>query len=248
VVAFFYFYKMAKDPAFLFYPNDYLGGTMGMTFEQKGAYMELLMLQFNRGHMTKHMMGQVVGQLLDGILDKFEIDEQGLYFNKRLEDEQERRKSFVNSRLNNRTGSNQYTKKEGHVSGHMTSHMENENTSINYTTINPKMVEVFKRHYPHYPVDEKSDFGACLQIAYLIAKQKKWTRESVLNENLQNVLDAWEKIVQFSTTDKWYSTRSISDFLREFQRIVQSMTAAAKPKTFQKQEESKSAAPRLTRL
>lgn len=239
---------MAKDPAFLFYPNDYLGGTMGMTFEQKGAYMELLMLQFNRGHMTKHMMGQVVGQLLDGILDKFEIDEQGLYFNKRLEDEQERRKSFVNSRLNNRTGANQHTKKEGHTSGHMTSHMENENTSINYTTINPKMVEVFKRHYPHYPVDEKSDFGACLQIAYLIAKQKKWTRESVLNENLQNVLDAWEKIVQFSTTDKWYSTRSISDFLREFQRIVQSMTAAAKPKTFQKQEESKSAAPRLTRL
>ena len=239
---------MAKDPAFLFYPNDYLGGTMGMTFEQKGAYMELLMLQFNRGHMTKHMMGQVVGQLLDGILDKFEIDEQGLYFNKRLEDEQERRKSFVNSRLNNRTGANQHTKKEGHTLGHMTSHMENENTSINYTTINPKMVEVFKRHYPHYPVDEKSDFGACLQIAYLIAKQKKWTRESVLNENLQNVLDAWEKIVQFSTTDKWYSTRSISDFLREFQRIVQSMTAAAKPKTFQKQEETKSAAPRLTRL
>ena len=46
---------MAKDPAFLFYPNDWLGGTMGMTFEEKGAYMELLMMQFNRGHMTSHM-------------------------------------------------------------------------------------------------------------------------------------------------------------------------------------------------
>lgn len=126
--------------------------------------------------------------------------------------------------------------------------LEYQEISFDKTSLNPKMVEVFKKHYPHYPVDEKSDFGACLQIAYLIAKQKKWTRESVLNENLQNVLDAWEKIVQFSTTDKWYSTRSISDFLREFQRIVQSMTAAAKPKTFQKQEESKSAAPRLTRL
>ena len=115
-------------------------------------------------------------------------------------------------------------------------------------SLTPKMVEVFKKHYPYYPVDEKSDFQACLQIAYLIAKQKKWSRESVLTENLQNVLDAWDKIVQFSTTDKWYSTRSISDFQREFQRIVESMTAAAKPKTFQKQEESKSAAPKLTRL
>jgi len=247
---------MSKDPAFLWYPNDYMGGTMGMTFEEKGAYVHLLMMQFNRGHMTSHMIGQEVGQLWDKLRDKFTQDAAGLWYNQRLELEINRRQSFVKSRRNNVLGVNQYTKKEeeskeedsGHMDGHMTSHMENENTSINYTTINPKMVEVFKRHYPHYPVDEKSDFGACLQIAYLIAKQKKWTRESVLNENLQNVLDAWEKIVQFSTTDKWYSTRSISDFLREFQRIVQSMTAAAKPKTFQKQEESKSAAPRLTRL
>jgi hypothetical protein len=65
---------------------------------------------------------------------------------------------------------------------------------------------------------------------------------------MQNVLDAWDKIVQFSTTDKWYSTRSISDFQREFQRIVQSMTAAIKPNSFQKKEESKSTAPPLTRL
>jgi uncharacterized protein YdaU (DUF1376 family) len=53
---------MAKDPAFLFYPNDWIGGTMGMTFEEKGAYMEILMMQFNRGHMTSHMVGQTVGQ------------------------------------------------------------------------------------------------------------------------------------------------------------------------------------------
>ena len=46
---------MAKDPAFLFYPNDWLGGTIGMSFEEKGAYMELLIAQFNLGHMTSHM-------------------------------------------------------------------------------------------------------------------------------------------------------------------------------------------------
>ena len=42
---------MSKDPAFLFYPADYIIGTMGMSFEEKGAYMELLMMQFSRGHM-----------------------------------------------------------------------------------------------------------------------------------------------------------------------------------------------------
>ena len=70
---------MAKDPPFLFYPNDWIGGTMGMTFEEKGAYMELLMAQFNRGHMTTHMIGQIVGQHWDTIQDKFVQDDKGLY-------------------------------------------------------------------------------------------------------------------------------------------------------------------------
>ena len=125
---------MAKDPAFLFYPNDWLGGTLGMTFEEKGAYMELLMLQFNRGHMTKHMMGHTVGQHLDKLLDKFTQDENGLYYNVRLEEEKKKRETFTASRRNNIKGVNQFTKndskKEGHKKGHMTSHMENENKDI----------------------------------------------------------------------------------------------------------------------
>ncbi len=122
---------MAKDPAFLFYPNDYIGGTMGMTFEEKGAYIELLMLQFNRGHMTKHMMAQTVGQLLDKLLDKFVLDENGLYYNIRLQEEQEKRKAFTASRRNNKKGNNQHTKNKSENLGHMTSHMENENININ---------------------------------------------------------------------------------------------------------------------
>lgn len=118
---------MAKDPAFLFYPNDWVGGTMGMTFEEKGAYMELLVLQFNRGHMTKHMMAHTAGQVLDKIIDKFKIDDNGLYYNERLEIEYNKRKAYVISRLNNKSGKNQYSKKNGH----MTSHMENENCIIN---------------------------------------------------------------------------------------------------------------------
>lgn len=37
---------MAKDPRFNFYPDNWSGGTKRMTFEQKGAYMELLLLNF----------------------------------------------------------------------------------------------------------------------------------------------------------------------------------------------------------
>jgi len=116
---------MAKDPAFLFYPNDYLGGTMGMTFEEKGAYIELLMLQFNRGHMTEHMIGHTVGRLWKNIKDKFTQDSTGLWYNVRLDEEKSKRIAFSQSRRNNIKGINQ------HTIGHMTSHMEDENVNVN---------------------------------------------------------------------------------------------------------------------
>jgi len=130
---------MGKDPAFLFYPNDYLGGTMGWTFEEKGAYIELLMMQFNRGHMTSHMVGQVVGQLWVKIQDKFVIDDNGLYYNERLEEEKKKRSLYTSSRKNNLEGKNQYSK-----TGHTTSHMEDRNRDRDESIL-------FSNIYEQYP-------------------------------------------------------------------------------------------------
>lgn len=226
---------MAKDPAFLFYPNDWIGGTMGMTFEEKGAYMELLMLQFNRGHMTKHMMGQTVGQLLDKVLDKFEIDTNGLYFNSRLEHEKIKRKKFTESRRNNVCGLNQHTKKqqkigahmEGHIISHMTSHMENENISIDIVknnSINYRMFEIFKKINIEYPEDKKLDYTALFAIATKISKSKNILQHEMLNGKMEDVLKTWANIVEFIVSDKWFSTRSLTDINNEWQRLIQSMT------------------------
>lgn len=117
---------MAKDPALLWYPSDYISGTMGMSFEEKGAYVELLMLQFNRGHMTSDMVGQIVGQTWDKISFKFKQDADGLWYNERLDIEKNKRKAFTTSRKNNLLGTNQYSKKNGHT----TSRMENVNENI----------------------------------------------------------------------------------------------------------------------
>ena len=126
-----------SDPAFLFYPNDYLGGTMGMTFEEKGAYIELLMMQFNLGHLQEGKILKMLGsssELWESIKLKFVIDENGLYYNKRLEYEQIKRRKYSESRRNNKSGKNQYSK-SGHMLGHMTTHMlghmENENENRN---------------------------------------------------------------------------------------------------------------------
>lgn len=101
---------MAKDPAFLFYPGDWLGGTMGMTFEEKGAYMELLIFQFNRGAFKeKTAMSILQGkkELWETLNIKFIQDENGCYFNEKLKMEQEKRKAYTESRRQSRLKSDE---------------------------------------------------------------------------------------------------------------------------------------------
>ena len=113
---------MAKDPAFLFYPGDYVSGTMHLDFECKGAYMDLLMLQFQKDrmslHMIKHMLGHRFDHVWTHISDKF-IEKDGFFYNERLRYEKESRISFCKSRRNNITG-------DSHMSKHMEARMEDE--------------------------------------------------------------------------------------------------------------------------
>lgn len=90
---------MAKDPAFLFYPDDFSGGTKGMTIEEKGAYMELLIFQFNnKGRFTLREAQRVLGmdvfnRVWEYLVCKF-IDDNGNYFNERLRVEIEKRAAY----------------------------------------------------------------------------------------------------------------------------------------------------------
>lgn len=81
------------------------------------------MCQFNRGHMSSDMCGHMVGHLWEKIQHKFQIDEQGLYYNLRLEIEINKRKAYSDSRKNNMSGRNQHSNDDGHMGGHMSSHM-----------------------------------------------------------------------------------------------------------------------------
>ena len=175
---------MSKDPAFLFYPNDWIGGTMGMTLEEKGAYIELLIMQFNRGHMTGHMIGLIVGQLWDKVKDKFVVDDKGLYYNERLEIEQEKRKKFTESRRNNISGINQYSKPIKKV-GHMTGHMEDRDINED---INKKEIENFiQKHCNGYSKELKQ---------WIIIIEKKFNNQTSIIQ-----LQSWLRLL-----NGWYKT------------------------------------------
>lgn len=92
-----------KDPAVLFYTSDFLSGTMLMSYDQKGKYITLLCLQHQRGRLTEKEMMTICGCYDEDIFEKFERDENGRYFNKRMEEESEKRRKFTESRRSNRT-------------------------------------------------------------------------------------------------------------------------------------------------
>jgi uncharacterized protein YdaU (DUF1376 family) len=77
---------------------------MHMTLIQKGAYIDLLMLQFARDKFTiahaQHMLSGSFELVWPILKEKFETDGT-FYWNKRLKEEKEKRSRFTESRRNN---------------------------------------------------------------------------------------------------------------------------------------------------
>jgi hypothetical protein len=86
---------MAKDPAFLFYSQDFLIGISDLTFEERGQYITLLCIQHQKGRLTKKAIQIAVPNVNKDVLSKFIQDDKGLFYNKRLEIEAIKRKEHA---------------------------------------------------------------------------------------------------------------------------------------------------------
>ena len=116
-----------KNPAFLFYPSDFIIGTMDMTDEEVGRYMRLLCRQFEQGSIAP----QHIANVAPIIRNKFRKNRQGNYYNERLKYEIDKRKKYADSRRSNRSKGAQTKKDMKNISETYEEHMENENENIN---------------------------------------------------------------------------------------------------------------------
>lgn len=132
---------MAKDPAFLFYTNDFMSGTQFFTDEQVGKYMRLLMAQHQHGHLSENQVIIICKSYDKDIMSKFAKDIKGLWFNERLEIEIEKRKSFVESRSKNKQGKT----KAKIISSSYDNHMENVNEDV--IKISKELCKIFGKDY-----------------------------------------------------------------------------------------------------
>lgn len=86
---------MSKDPSFPFYSQDFLVGTFAMDDATIGKYIKLLAFQHQSGHLSEKTILKVCGGEMDPELKtKFKIDNEGLYYNERLDEVLENREKF----------------------------------------------------------------------------------------------------------------------------------------------------------
>lgn len=264
---------MARDPAFLFYDGDASRDVSHMNRLERGCYFDLLQAQRKFGGYTAEQARKILGKDFDECWPALEMilskTEDGIYFIEWVAESTKKRKKH--SQIQSDRIKEYWRKKKESEEiepvprlNHGISKpipLENEienilllikNGSIVeegvdekiFAMVVLKMIEIFKRHFPKYPVNKEFDYPACLNIAYKIADFKGWKKFDVVNGQMKNCLQSWETIVQFAAKDDWLSTRSIADIGsdKEWPRLIQKMTKR------KKKPEETSDAPLLDRL
>jgi len=125
-----------KDPAVLFYFQDFLVGTEFMTDDEVGKYIRILCHQADKGPLTEYQVKKICKNdvVPEAILSKLMKDENGNYYQKRMQTEREKRNNYIESRRHNRSLSKK------NISKTYDKRMENENENIN-NSINVAFLE-----------------------------------------------------------------------------------------------------------
>lgn len=239
---------MAKDPAVNWYFDNWFGGTMGMSRHQKGCYIDLLGLQFQLGHLSIDQIKNILGadfNQWNNLKVKFSEDEEGNFFNERLETEILKRKSYSErgkkgGNPNFKKGAaNPYYNNKDKLIDNLNDKQKDNLTGIGIETntgiedyggvgekegrgpIIPLMQKVWLKSFPAYLDLTETDFPALLKIAELISKLEHLEFDPENHELKEIILRRWGEICTFCANDNHYSTYSIERLAKHFQSLIQ---------------------------
>lgn len=130
---------MAQDPAFLFYPGDYLRDTQLLSLESTAIYMQIACYHMKNICLTQGKLNLFIKSLSEedkiGLIEVLHKNEDQTYQIKWVTDSIEKRRKYSESRRNNRKKKeNNSFKKDKHISNISKTyvhHMENENENEN---------------------------------------------------------------------------------------------------------------------
>jgi uncharacterized protein YdaU (DUF1376 family) len=243
---------MAKDPAILWYYNDYLSGTEEMTFEEQGAYMRLLCKQMDKGPMSMDFIKRILKDSYDKLWpvlqSKFKINESGNLYNERVEVERGRRKKFLDKQSevgkkggrpknpdktqNKPTGyendnpneTNYINENRNGIENEIESENGAEKISTDPATLVPKMMAVWVKENPTYPLEIESDYPALKKIAEFICKQTAISFQPRDGTVQQIVLTNWQIMSSWIADHKFYNSHNLQQINKYRQSIAKEIS------------------------
>jgi hypothetical protein len=214
---------MAKDPAFLFYSQDFIVGVQTMPFEDRGKYITILCQMHQQGRLDEETIRFIVGSISDKLRLKFKIDEKGLWYNERLELETTRRNNFTESRrLNGNLGGRPKKEKpKGKAKKnlkdnpkvmHTGNRMGNEDVNDNENNllkgdeiIFPFTSEKFIHHWElwkRYRTDIKKPYRSALSEQAALKKLSEHTEETAIRMIEESIANSWQGIFKLKEDGK----------------------------------------------
>jgi len=126
-----------KDPAVLFYFQDFLVGTEFMSDDEVGKYIRILCHQADKGALSLSQLKRICrdSEVPEVIMEKLKTDENGNYYQSRMRVEREKRISYSESRRKNRE-----PKHMNNICRTYDKHMENENINRDYNFLFNKII------------------------------------------------------------------------------------------------------------
>lgn len=188
---------MNKDPAFLFYSSDFLTGCLDLTMEERGQYITLICLQHQKGHISEKTIRLCVGSVSVDVMKKFKKDENGLYYNERIEEEIKKRTVFIDSRRKNGRFGGRPKKPYGLPSAkpyaQPTKNLgENENENENDNIINNNFDEFWNYYTP-----VKSNDGHFVAKGNKKSCKEKFVKLINKGENYENIIRGLEQYLKY---------------------------------------------------
>jgi len=191
-----------KDPAVLFYFQDFLVGTEFMTDEEIGKYIRVLCHQADKGSLSELQIKRICkGIIPEAIMEKLTEDDNGNLYQKRMREEREKRTNYTESRRKNRT------KKLNIISSTYDKHMENENENENEDVIINEDKNIIKREIKFKSevfefTDKYSDVMLDKFCNYWTEKNKSGRK---MRYEMEKVFEISKRLATWSSKDKEFN-------------------------------------------
>jgi len=222
-----------KDPAFLFYYQDFLIGTEFMPNEEVGAYIRILAHQADKGHLTEKQVLSICRgyAFTDSLKEKFVLDPEGKYYNVRLDEEMKKRRKFAESRRNNALGLKAYAEHMGDVNENI-NEIVNKKEDINNVVkiwndfaeknklskvakLTDKRTKKLSKRLEDESFNLDNIFTRILESDFLLGKTSSWKVDfDFIIENETNFIKILEGKYTGKTKDGIYAKHITDDKLR----------------------------------